>query len=181
MRQSAIDRFSRPHSKSFVFLLSTKAGGVGINLIAADTVIIFDSDWNPMNDLQAQSRCHRIGQKKSVQIYRLVTRNTYESEMFDRASRKLGLEHAVLGTASFNENSQITKPSAEQLVELLKRGAYALMEDDDTASKEFAERDIETILKENARVMIVGGGSNANKGRMAMRLGRHHLDRGNRR
>ncbi|KAE9128742.1 Chromodomain-helicase-DNA-binding protein 9 [Phytophthora fragariae] len=164
MRQSAIDRFSRPHSKSFVFLLSTKAGGVGINLIAADTVIIFDSDWNPMNDLQAQSRCHRIGQKKSVQIYRLVTRNTYESEMFDRASRKLGLEHAVLGTASFNENSQITKPSAEQLVELLKRGAYALMEDDDTASKEFAERDIETILKENARVMVVGGGSSANKG-----------------
>ncbi|KAJ8576442.1 hypothetical protein ON010_g2769 [Phytophthora cinnamomi] len=167
MRQSAIDRFSRPHSKSFVFLLSTKAGGVGINLIAADTVIIFDSDWNPMNDLQAQSRCHRIGQKKSVQIYRLVTRNTYESEMFDRASRKLGLEHAVLGTASFNENydnSQTTKPSAEQLVELLKRGAYALMEEDDTASKEFAERDIETILKENARVMVVGGGSNANKG-----------------
>uniref|UniRef100_A0AAV1VM68 Chromodomain-helicase-DNA-binding protein 9 n=1 Tax=Peronospora matthiolae TaxID=2874970 RepID=A0AAV1VM68_9STRA len=142
----------------------TKAGGVGINLIAADTVIIFDSDWNPMNDLQAQSRCHRIGQKKSVQIYRLVTRNTYESEMFDRASRKLGLEHAVLGTASFNENSQITKPSAEQLVELLKRGAYALMKDDDTASKEFAERDIETILKENARVLVVGGGSNASKG-----------------
>ncbi|GMF10336.1 unnamed protein product [Phytophthora lilii] len=161
VRQSAIDRFSRPHSKSFIFLLSTKAGGVGINLIAADTVIIFDSDWNPMNDLQAQSRCHRIGQKKSVQIYRLVTRNTYESEMFDRASRKLGLEHAVLGTASFNENSQIAKPSAEQLVELLKRGAYALMEDDDTASKEFAERDIDTILKENARVMVVGGGGNA--------------------
>ncbi|KAG7394919.1 hypothetical protein PHYBOEH_004476 [Phytophthora boehmeriae] len=162
MRQSAIDRFSRPHSKSFIFLLSTKAGGVGINLIAADTVIIFDSDWNPMNDLQAQSRCHRIGQKKSVQIYRLVTNNTYESEMFDRASRKLGLEHAVLGTASFSESSQISKPSAEQLVELLKRGAYALMEDDDTASKEFAERDIETILKENARVMVVGG-SSANK------------------
>ncbi|CAH0477320.1 unnamed protein product [Peronospora belbahrii] len=164
MRQSAIDRFSRPNSKSFVFLLSTKAGGVGINLIAADTVIIFDSDWNPMNDLQAQSRCHRIGQKKSVQIYRLVTRNTYESEMFDRASRKLGLEHAVLGTASFNENSQITKPSAEQLVELLKRGAYALMENDDTASKEFAERDIETILKENARVLVVGAKSNVSNG-----------------
>lgn len=163
MRQSAIDRFSRPHSKSFIFLLSTKAGGVGINLIAADTVIIFDSDWNPMNDLQAQSRCHRIGQKKSVQIYRLVTRNTYESEMFDRASRKLGLEHAVLGTASFSESSQITKPSAEQLVELLKRGAYALMEEDDTASKEFEGRDIETILKENARVMVVGG-SGGNKG-----------------
>lgn len=157
IRQNAIDRFSRPNSKTFVFLLSTKAGGVGINLIAADTVIIFDSDWNPQNDLQAQARCHRIGQKKSVQIYRLVTRNTYESEMFDRASRKLGLEHAVLGTASFNEAAeQMEKPSAEQLVELLKRGAYALIEEDDTASKQFADRDIETILKENARVRVVG-------------------------
>ncbi|GLD91693.1 hypothetical protein PINS_up000226 [Pythium insidiosum] len=159
IRQNAIDRFSRPNSKTFVFLLSTRAGGVGINLIAADTVIIFDSDWNPQNDLQAQARCHRIGQKKSVQIYRLVTRNTYESEMFDRASRKLGLEHAVLGTASFNETAhQMDKPSAEQLVELLKRGAYALMEEDDTASKQFAERDIETILKENAHVRVMGPG-----------------------
>lgn len=159
LRQSAIDRFSRPNSKSNVFLLSTKAGGVGINLIAADTVIIFDSDWNPQNDLQAQSRCHRIGQKKTVQIYRLVTRNTYESEMFDRASRKLGLEHAILGTASFSETAQVEKPSSEVLVELLKRGAYALMEEDDTASKEFQDRDIETILKENAHVRVVDKGT----------------------
>jgi superfamily II DNA/RNA helicase len=163
-RQNSIDRFSRAHSKSFIFLLSTKAGGVGINLIAADTVIIFDSDWNPMNDLQAQARCHRIGQKKSVQIYRLVTRNTYESQMFDRASQKLGLEHAVLGTASFNETTQVEKPSAEQLVELLKRGAYALMEEDDTASKQFAERDIETILKENATVRVVSAATKNDEG-----------------
>ncbi|KAF0729537.1 hypothetical protein Ae201684P_001127 [Aphanomyces euteiches] len=154
-RQAAIDRFSKKNSKSFIFLLSTKAGGVGINLIAADTVIIFDSDWNPMNDLQAQSRCHRIGQKKSVKIYRLVTRNSYESEMFDRASRKLGLEHAVLGTGSFSEAHDMERPSAEVLVELLKKGAYGLMDDDDSASKSFVERDIETILKENAHVRVV--------------------------
>ncbi|RHY45169.1 hypothetical protein DYB34_004778 [Aphanomyces astaci] len=120
-RQASIDRFSKKNSKSFLFLLSTKAGGVGINLIAADTVIIFDSDWNPQNDLQAQSRCHRIGQKKSVKIYRLVTRNSYESEMFDRASRKLGLEHAVLGTGSFSEAHDMERPSAEMLLELLKK------------------------------------------------------------
>ncbi|OQS02507.1 chromodomain-helicase-DNA-binding protein [Thraustotheca clavata] len=154
-RQASIDRFSKKNSKSFVFLLSTKAGGVGINLIAADTVIIFDSDWNPQNDLQAQSRCHRIGQKKSVKIYRLVTRNTYESQMFDRASRKLGLEHAVLGTGTFSEAHQIEQPSAEMLVELLKKGAYGLLDDDDSASKSFVERDIETILKENATTRIV--------------------------
>ncbi|OQR87370.1 chromodomain-helicase-DNA-binding protein [Achlya hypogyna] len=154
-RQASIDRFSKKNSKSFVFLLSTKAGGVGINLIAADTVIIFDSDWNPQNDLQAQSRCHRIGQKKAVKIYRLVTRNTYESQMFDRASRKLGLEHAVLGTGSFSEAHAMERPSAEVLVELLKKGAYGLLDDDDAASKSFVERDIETILKENAHTRVV--------------------------
>lgn len=72
-RQKAIDRFNTD-KKSFVFLLSTRAGGVGINLTAADTVIIFDSDWNPQNDVQAMARCHRIGQQKSVTIYRLITR-----------------------------------------------------------------------------------------------------------
>ena len=64
-----------------MFLLCTRAGGLGINLTAADTVIIFDSDWNPQNDLQAQARRHRIGQKKSVKVYRLICRNTYEREM----------------------------------------------------------------------------------------------------
>jgi SNF2 family DNA or RNA helicase len=68
----------------------------GVNLTAADTVIIYDSDWNPQNDLQAQARCHRIGQSKAVKVYRLITRNSYEREMFDRASMKLGLDKAVL-------------------------------------------------------------------------------------
>jgi SNF2 family DNA or RNA helicase len=68
LRQAAIDRFCDPESDSFVFLLCTRAGGVGINLTAADTVVIFDSDWNPQNDLQAQARCHRIGQTKSVKV-----------------------------------------------------------------------------------------------------------------
>lgn len=153
-RQSAIDRFSRPHSKSFVFLLSTRAGGVGINLIAADTVIIFDSDWNPQNDLQAQARCHRIGQEKAVKIYRLITRNTFESEMFARASRKLGLEHAILGTASFHKDHLLEdQPSAQELEALLKRGAYGLADDDDSAFRAFAERDIEDILRSNTHVV----------------------------
>jgi chromodomain-helicase-DNA-binding protein 7 len=65
-------------------LLTTRAGGVGINLTAADTVIIYDSDWNPQNDIQAQARCHRIGQTKQVTLYRLLARKTYEMEMFAR-------------------------------------------------------------------------------------------------
>ncbi|KAG1245091.1 hypothetical protein G6F68_015196 [Rhizopus microsporus] len=67
-------------------------------VLAADTCIIFDSDWNPQNDLQAQARCHRIGQTKPVQIYRLICANTYEKDMFDRAGMKLGLDKAVMGT-----------------------------------------------------------------------------------
>lgn len=68
----------------------------GINLTAADTCIIFDSDWNPQNDLQAQARCHRIGQTKNVKVYRLLTRKTYEIQMFHMSSLKMGLDQAVL-------------------------------------------------------------------------------------
>lgn len=72
LRKQALDHFNAPDSTDFCFLLSTRAGGLGINLATADTVIIFDSDWNPQNDLQAMSRAHRIGQKKQV-IRGLVT------------------------------------------------------------------------------------------------------------
>ena len=81
-RQAAIDRYSKPGSDKFIFLLCTKAGGLGINLTAADTVIIYDSDWNPQNDLQAQARCHRIGQRKHVQVYRLITRYVFDRLLF---------------------------------------------------------------------------------------------------
>eukprot|EP00536_Pseudo-nitzschia_multiseries_P008966 jgi/Psemu1/199531/e_gw1.239.51.1 len=101
-RQSAIDRFQDPSQTKagqeppFVMLLSTRAGGVGINLTAADTCVIFDSDWNPQNDIQAMARCHRIGQTKSVKVYRLLTRKTYEMQMFHMSSLKMGLDQAVL-------------------------------------------------------------------------------------
>jgi SNF2 family DNA or RNA helicase len=72
-RQAAMDRFQAPDSDAFAFLLSTKAGGQGITLTAADTIILYDSDWNPQNDIQAMARAHRIGQKKEVTIYRLIT------------------------------------------------------------------------------------------------------------
>ncbi|VEL09681.1 unnamed protein product [Protopolystoma xenopodis] len=99
--------FVSTEEDKFVFLLCTKAGGLGINLTAADVVIIYDSDWNPQNDLQAQARCHRIGQQKMVKVYRLITRNTYEREMFDRASLKLGLDKAVLQSMGSAEARQV--------------------------------------------------------------------------
>jgi len=97
-RQAAIDRFSSDPN-DFVFMLSTKAGGVGITLTSADTTIIFDSDWNPQNDLQAMARCHRIGQTKEVRVYRLITKSTYEQGLFEAANRKYGLDEAILGAS----------------------------------------------------------------------------------
>lgn len=167
MRQAAIDRFSS--GDVFVFLLCTRAGGVGINLTAADTVVIFDSDWNPQNDLQAQARCHRIGQKNEVKIYRLITRNSYEREMFDKAGLKLGLDRAILQRMSFtsgnekareghDEASNIRKEDAIQL--LLRKGAYGVLMDTDDASQRFCEEDIDQILERRTKVIKHAEGGN---------------------
>ena len=94
-RSIDIAAFNRPYSPLFAFLLSTRAGGLGVNLQTADTCILFDSDWNPQVDLQAMARVHRIGQKKEVHIYRLVTAGTVEERMTQRAEKKLFLEQMV--------------------------------------------------------------------------------------
>ncbi len=80
----------------FVFLLSTRAGGLGINLTSADTVIIYDSDWNPQVDLQAQDRCHRIGQTRPVCVFRLVMANSVEGKILNVANKKLKMERLVI-------------------------------------------------------------------------------------
>lgn len=137
---------------------------MGINLTAADTVIIFDSDWNPQNDVQAMARCHRIGQEKPVTIYRLITRRSFEAEMFERASRKLGLEQAILGSRQFGdlaEEDSAKKMDAKEMEMLLKQGAYALFNDDaesENRIKEFCEQDIDSILDQRSRVRVVEGG-----------------------
>jgi len=157
-RQKSIDRFNK-EANAFLFLLSTRAGGVGINLTAADICIIFDSDWNPQNDVQAQARCHRIGQTKDVRIYRLVTSRTFEQEMFDRASKKLGLEQAVLG--SFGQDEDDDKPTSKEMEQLLKRGAYALLEDDNDKIEQFCADDIDNILATRTRTRVVEGAKTA--------------------
>lgn len=155
LRQEAIDRFSKPDSDKFVFLLCTKAGGLGINLTAADTVIIYDSDWNPQNDLQAQARCHRIGQQKMVKIYRLICRNTYEREMFDKASMKLGLDKAILQSMNTQGGKEtgLKQLSKKEIEDLLKKGAYGAVMDEDNAGDQFCEEDIEMILARRTQVI----------------------------
>jgi len=107
-RQRMIDTFNR-NDDIFCFLLSTRAGGLGINLTKADTVIIYDSDWNPQVDLQAQDRCHRIGQTRLVAVYRLVTHSTVESRLLLRANQKLKLERLVMHKDTFTGRTSTAK------------------------------------------------------------------------
>ncbi|KNC76001.1 hypothetical protein SARC_11486 [Sphaeroforma arctica JP610] len=110
-REAEIKAFRNDENRS-VFLLSTRAGGLGINLVSADTVIIYDSDWNPQVDLQAMDRAHRIGQTKPVLVYRLVTNATIEERVFDKAQTKRRLEKLVVHKDKFKgviANGEATK------------------------------------------------------------------------
>ncbi|KAH9741599.1 protein chromatin remodeling 5 [Citrus sinensis] len=115
LRHQAMDHFNAPGSEDFCFLLSTRAGGLGINLATADTVIIFDSDWNPQNDLQAMSRAHRIGQQEVVNIYRFVTSKSVEEDILERAKKKMVLDHLVI--QKLNAEGRLEKKET-------KKGSY---------------------------------------------------------
>lgn len=101
-RQRLMDRFNND-PKLFCFILSTRSGGLGINLVGADTVIFFDSDWNPAMDAQAQDRAHRIGQTREVHIYRLVCQSTVEENILTKAKQKRHLDHLVMSEGNFTE------------------------------------------------------------------------------
>lgn len=155
IRKQALDHFNAEGSQDFCFLLSTRAGGLGVNLATADTVIIFDSDWNPQNDLQAQARAHRIGQKNQVSVYRLVTKNSVEEDIVERAKRKMVLDHLIIqrmdttGRTVLNKNnvpSSTTTPfKKEELAAILKFGAEELFKEADDDEEE-PQVDIDDIL-----------------------------------
>ncbi|TVU11814.1 hypothetical protein EJB05_45419 [Eragrostis curvula] len=132
-RGALIDKFNDPNSQAFIFLLSIRAGGVGVNLQAADTVIIFDTDWNPQVDLQAQARAHRIGQKKEVLVLRLETVRTVEEQVRASAEHKLGVANQSI-TAGFFDNNTSAEDRREYLESLLreckKEEAAPVLDDD---------------------------------------------------
>jgi len=103
IRQELIDKFNKDN-KIPVFLLSTKAGGLGINLTSADTVIMHDLDFNPENDRQAEDRCHRIGQTKAVKVYKLVCRDSVDEDIFEMTERKTALSKAVFENDNTKDN-----------------------------------------------------------------------------
>ncbi|XP_041868076.1 chromodomain-helicase-DNA-binding protein 4a [Melanotaenia boesemani] len=133
MRQEAIDRFNAPGAQQFAFLLSTRAGGLGINLATADTVIIYDSDWNPHNDIQAFSRAHRIGQNKKVMIYRFVTKASVEERITQVAKKKMMLTHLVVRPGLGSKTGSMSK---QELDDILKFGTEQLFKDEGEGEKE---------------------------------------------
>jgi chromodomain-helicase-DNA-binding protein 1 len=159
-RRMAIDHFNADDSNDFCFLLSTRAGGLGINLMTADTVIIFDSDWNPQADLQAMARAHRIGQKKPVSIYRLVSKETVEEEILERARNKLMLEFITIQRGVTDKErkelrekavkaGKIDDPkSSDDISRILKRRGQKMFEQSGN-QKKLEELDIDSVL-ENA-------------------------------
>uniref|UniRef100_A0AAQ4RL93 Chromodomain helicase DNA binding protein 1-like n=1 Tax=Gasterosteus aculeatus aculeatus TaxID=481459 RepID=A0AAQ4RL93_GASAC len=134
-RNLAVKNFSS--NDIFVFLLSTKAGGVGLNLTAADTVIFMDSDFNPQNDLQAAARCHRIGQNRPVKVIRLLARDTVEEIMYSRAASKLRLTDTVMEDGRFSLLDRAQAAAAGlQLGEILKFGVDKLLSSEESSVTE---------------------------------------------
>lgn len=119
-REKRMFMFNDPNSPYFIFLLSTRAGGLGLNLATADTVFLFDSDWNPMMDAQAQDRAHRIGQKNEVRVFRLITTSPVEERILARATDKLNLTELVVEAGKFNKtNSGADTQARKEMVEAL--------------------------------------------------------------
>ncbi|GAY42579.1 hypothetical protein CUMW_067990 [Citrus unshiu] len=124
-RGTLLKQFNAPDSPYFMFLLSTRAGGLGLNLQTADTVIIFDSDWNPQMDQQAEDRAHRIGQKKEVRVFVLVSVGSIEEVILERAKQKMGIDAKVIQAGLFNTTST-AQDRREMLKEIMRRGTSSL-------------------------------------------------------
>lgn len=151
-RIAAIDEYNKPDSEKFIFLLTTRAGGLGINLTSADIVVLYDSDWNPQADLQAMDRAHRIGQTKQVVVYRFVTENAIEEKVLERAAQKLRLDQLVIqqGRAQIAAKAAANK---DELLNMIQHGAEKVFQTKGptgtfaTKEGDLTDDDIDNILK----------------------------------
>lgn len=150
-RIAAIDDYNKPGSEKFIFLLTTRAGGLGINLTSADIVVLYDSDWNPQADLQAMDRAHRIGQTKQVVVYRFVTDNAIEEKVLERAAQKLRLDQLVIqqGRAQTAAKAAANK---DELLSMIQHGAEKVFQSKSAAGPatetggDMTDSDIDAIL-----------------------------------
>tara|TARA_R110002003_G_scaffold48_26_gene4178 strand:+ start:15699 stop:19763 length:4065 start_codon:yes stop_codon:yes gene_type:complete len=143
-RSELLKEFNAPNSPYFCFLLSTRAGGLGLNLQTADTVIIYDSDWNPHQDLQAQDRAHRIGQKNEVRILRLITSNSVEEKILERANYKLDMDGKVIQAGKFDNKS--TNEERDAMLRVMLESAEAA---ESLEQEEMDDDDLNLIMMRN--------------------------------
>merc|ERR1711953_461181 len=140
-RDSQIQEYNADGSKKFIFMLSTRAGGLGINLYTADVVLLFDSDWNPQMDLQAMDRAHRIGQKKQVRVMRFVTENTVDEKIVEKAEVKLKLDRMVIQQGKLAEAKN--NLGKEEMLGMIRHGAKKIFASKDA---DIVDDDIDKIL-----------------------------------
>ncbi|ORY89162.1 putative chromatin remodelling complex ATPase chain [Leucosporidium creatinivorum] len=141
-RMEAIDAYNKPDSEKFIFLLTTRAGGLGINLVSADIVVLYDSDWNPQADLQAMDRAHRIGQTKQVYVFRFVTENAVEEKVLERAAQKLRLDQLVIQQGRTEHKSK--SANKDELVDMIQHGAEKIINSSESME---VQADIDDIIK----------------------------------
>ncbi|KAG2602355.1 CHD3-type chromatin-remodeling factor PICKLE-like isoform X2 [Panicum virgatum] len=140
-RQESIKEYNRAESETFIFLMSTRAGGLGVDLPGADRVIIYDPDFNPFMDLQAQSRAHRIGQTRPVVVYQLITKCSVEEKILQKSKQKLAIENMLMNSSK--------KPNADELQSILLHGAKTIIDRKKVSamSIQYDDEAIENLLK----------------------------------
>lgn len=151
-RADLLKLFNAPNSPYFCFLLSTRAGGLGLNLQTADTVIIYDSDWNPHQDLQAQDRAHRIGQKNEVRILRLISSNSVEEKILERAQYKLDMDGKVIQAGKFDNKS--TNEERDAFLRTLLEAAEAA-EEVGKEQEEMEDDDLNEIMARSEEEVVI--------------------------
>ncbi|TFK30824.1 hypothetical protein FA15DRAFT_608326 [Coprinopsis marcescibilis] len=146
-RQKSMDEFNKPGSEYFIFLLTTRAGGVGINLFTTDTVIIFDPDFNPHQDLQAIARAYRYGQKNTCLVFKLMVKNSAEERIMQIGKKKLVLDHLIVQKMDDDENSP-----GENVESILTYGAQALFDQDNDAKDiVYTDQEIDSLIEKTEK------------------------------
>ncbi len=146
-RGRQIELFSDNKNDYMIFILSTRAGGLGLNLQAADTVIIFDSDWNPQMDIQAQDRAHRIGQKHEVKVFRLISKKTIEEGILEKAAFKKNMDEKVIRAGLYNSKYSESE-RRNKLMDILKNENKEEEEEDEILNDEQINEDISRTPEE---------------------------------
>ncbi|XP_063901193.1 uncharacterized protein LOC135120796 [Zophobas morio] len=169
-RGDLLDIFNRENSDYLVFILSTRAGGLGLNLQAADTVIIFDCDWNPHQDMQAEDRAHRIGQKREVRVLKFVTTNSIEEYILDTATRKLNMDAKVIQAGRFDQKTsaderrkmlEIMLKEEEEQEDLKDNSAHSLEEVNEMLAR--TEEEMKIFEEIDRKLIMEAGGSFENR------------------